>query len=158
MPSEALAEEGEGPSLSRESVRTLGLSASLSFKDDANAVENGVKCGLGQVTGALAEERPVDSDDLRNVRYGVLREPSCPDSEKYVSRSGREAEIARKRNDDHRRDSASIESVSLDDQDGPSKAWSRSGRIRKIRPEDIPLSDYHSVDSSTRRAASETEG
>jgi hypothetical protein len=136
----------------------LILSSSFSFEHDVDAIENRVECRLGQVTGALAQERSVDRDDLRNIRHGIFGESRCPHSQKNVSRRGCETEIARKRNDNYGRDSASIEGVSLNDQDGPSKARSRSCRVRKIRPTHVALDDYHSVDSSRRRAASESDG
>jgi hypothetical protein len=109
------------------------------------------------VSGAVGEKRFVNRDDLGDVGDGILRQARGARPKENVSWGFCEAEVAGKRNDNHGCDSTSVESVPLNDENRPSKPRTGPDRIGQIRPANIALSDYHSVETSTLRAASDSE-
>ena len=56
----------------------------------------------------------VDGNDLRHVRYGILRETRAACRKQDVSRSPGPGEIAGQRHHDHRRESARGQGITLD--------------------------------------------
>ena len=109
------------------------------------------------MSGAVGEKRFVDRDDLGDVGDGILRQARSARPKENVPWGFCEAELAGKRNDNDSRDSTSVESVPLNDENRPSKPRTGLDRIGQIRPANIALRDYHSVETSTLRAASESE-
>ncbi len=136
---------------------TPASSGSCSLEDHIDPIQNGIERGVRHVLDALHEKRLVDRYDLRHVGNGILRQARCARAKKNVAGGFRYPEIAREGNDNHGRDSTSVESVSLHNENRPAKPWSGAYWIRQVCPTDVALRDYHSVDSSTRRATSESD-
>src|SRR5450830_125407 len=109
------------------------------------------------MTDSLREQSSVDRDYLGYVCDRILRQPGHAVAQKDVARSFSQAKVARQRHDDNRADAASIECISLDDENGPSQTGTGTNRIRKVGPEDLALSDYHSLDRRARRPAFQTK-
>ena len=78
-------------------------------------------------------------------------------SQKDVARGVGQTEVARQRHHHDCADAASVECVSLDDENGPSQTRAGADRSRQVRPDDVSLSNYHSLDARTRRPASRTK-
>jgi hypothetical protein len=70
-------------------------------------------------TGGLDQEIPIDRDDLGNVRHGVSWKPGAPGREEYVARSIEDASVGAQNDGDHSLETAPVERIVLDDQDGP---------------------------------------
>jgi len=105
------------------------------------------------VAGPLGQEVAVDRDDLRDVGNGVFGESGRTGSQGHVAGRNRKPQVARQGDRDDRRDAAPIEGVPLHDQDGPPKAGTRPGGLRKVGPEDVPLGDDHSPVRRTKDPA-----
>ena len=103
--------------------------------------------GAGRhLTDPPREQAPVDRDDLGYVRHRILRQSGHPMSQKHVARGVGQTEVARERHHDDCADTASVECVSLDDENGPSQTRTGADGSWQIRPEDVSLGDYHSLD------------
>jgi len=122
----------------------LSRRRALAPENELYSGENGLQQTARNVAGPFGQEAAVDRDNLRDVRYGVLGQSGRPRSQAHVAGRNRKPEVARQRDCDDRRDVAPIERVALHDQDGPSKAGARAGRLMQICPEDVPLGDDHS--------------
>jgi hypothetical protein len=129
------------------------VSRALAPENEVHSGENGLKQAARNVAGPFGQEAAVDRDDLRDVRHGVLRQSGRPRSQAHVAGCNCKPEVARQKDCNDRRDAAPIERVALHDQDGPSKAGARAGRLRQICPEDVPLGDDHSPVRRTKDPA-----
>jgi hypothetical protein len=71
----------------------------------------------------FCKEGFVERNDLRNVRHRILGQISRSCTEPYIARRVRPFQIARERHAYDGADLASVQSVSLNDDNRPAKTW-----------------------------------
>lgn len=101
----------------------------------------------------LVQLNLVERHDARRIGDRIPIQPARRRSQQHVARRVGPFEIAGQRHAHHRRDSALVESVALNDQNGSTIARRGADRFAQVGPPHLPLVDYHSTRSSARRAA-----
>ncbi len=125
-------DRGCGP---RAWVEGLGLLA----QDSVDSREHQSQLGGWELAHALSKEVLIDADDQGNVGHGSLRQTGKTCGQMDVSRGQGPFEIAGQRNTDDCGHVASIQCVTLHDDDRPSEPRTRTRRGGKIRPPDLAL-------------------
>lgn len=109
-----------------------------------------------QLPDALSQCVPIQRHHLGDIRHRVLRKSRNALRKSDVARCVRPPQVACQRRAHGGRDAAAIESVSLNHHYRPPVTRAGSGWRGKVRPPDLTLRDHHSLLSSTRRLAAET--
>jgi hypothetical protein len=112
---------------------------------------------VGELTDFLDQHRPIQCHDLRDIGHRSPRKASDLCTENHVTWGIAPLEAARQRNADDSGDAASVESVPLNDDDGPTKAGSGADGLADVGPPDLTLCNYQSARYITRRAALATK-
>lgn len=128
----------------------------LLSKDHIDPGEKELQLSARELPHALREKIPVDGHNLRNIRHGIFRQPGEGGRKGDVPWRGLPTKIAGRRHAHYCRDSTTIESFPLDDDDRPSEPRTRSYRSGQLSPPNLALGDHHSLCSRTRWAAAET--
>ena len=129
----------------------------LPIEDNVDTVQDLLQQTPRYPARALVEVSAIDSDDLRRVRHGVLREARRTPSDEHIARRILPFQVACERHANYGCESAAVQWVALDDQHRTPESWSRTHRRGQVAPPYIALADYHSVRRSTSYAAEETK-
>ena len=100
----------------------------------------------------------VEGHDLRDVGHGVLREAAAPGRKKDVARSVEEPCVRGEDHAENRPQSAAIEGIGLNDEDGAAKSGLGSARFLEIGPPHLTAFYYHSAELTLRAWADRNTG
>ncbi len=111
-----------------------------------------------KAAGWLAEKISVDGDDLRDVRYRVLRETCRLGWNQDIPRRLHKAQVGCENNGNDGAEPAAVECVVLHNQHRSAKPGFGAARLAQVRPPDLAALDYHALRSSDRRCKRRTPG
>ena len=103
-------------------LRFSRVCGGLSAKDDVEAGKQQLHLRPRDSAHALFEQCPFEGDDLRDIRDRVFRQPCHPCRQEHVAGRSRPSKIARERDAHHRGYPASIQGITLDDNDRSTKS------------------------------------
>lgn len=129
----------------------------LSAQHYVNAGQDKFQLARRQSSHAFGEQRLIKGHNLRDVRHRVLGQARVCTREQHVSGSICPVQIAGQRNTDDCGQVASIQGVTLHDDNRSSKTRARPRRRWKTGPPDIPARNHHSACSKTRLLAAATK-
>lgn len=127
-------------------------------KDDVDSTQDELKLRPRDPAYVLREQISIHRNDLRDVCHRILGQMGPPRVQQHVPGGRSPPKIASKRHDDDGRQTARVQRVALDDQDRPREPRTGAHWIGQRRPEDVPLSNYHSLRLSACRPASMSHG
>ena len=112
----------------------------------------------GSLSHPLGKIGFVESHDLSDVGDGVLWEPGTGRWKQDVAGSVEQPSVRRENDAKDGSQSASIESVGLDDEDGVAKTRLRSPRRIQVRPPHLATRNYHLLELTLRAWAALSAG
>jgi hypothetical protein len=122
-------------------------------ENDINAGENRRKARPRNLTNALLKDLPVERDYLRYVCNGWLGEAGVARRQENIAGGLGPLDLRSEGHTDNGSKRATIQRVTLNDENGSTKARSRPNRITEISPPNFTLSNHHSEPRRSLRAA-----
>lgn len=122
-------------------------------EDDIDAGKNGCESGTRNFSNTPLENLSVERDDLGNVCNGRLCEACIARREENVSGGLGPLDLRSERYTDHGCERASVQGVTLNDENWSAKARPRANGLTEVRPPNFTLPDHHSELWRTLRAA-----